>query len=123
MAVDEAFFWSGRTDGIGGKMIAYEIAISKKGITLEGLIDRTKIMEQMPLWDLKNPKSIKIWQKTSQYFASLSSGKVRVILGTFVDEKSVWLNYELPALKSNIKVREIISIDPKTKVEKLIFKR
>lgn len=39
-ALNEAFFWSGKTDGIGGELVALNISKSKKGITLEGLINR-----------------------------------------------------------------------------------
>jgi len=39
-ALSEAFFWSGKTDGIGGELVALNISKSKKGITLEGLIKR-----------------------------------------------------------------------------------
>lgn len=48
-AADEAFFWSGRTDGIGGATKALEIAKSKGGTTLEGLIESKGI--KMPEWD------------------------------------------------------------------------
>ena len=38
-----AFFWSGRTDGIGGQHIAADIAKSKGGTTLEMLIEARKL--------------------------------------------------------------------------------
>lgn len=119
-AVNEAFFWSGRADGIGGEMIALEIATSKKGITLEALIEKNNIA--MPDWDITNPKSIKIWQKTSESYAKQSSGEIRAIIGKNVRGNSVWNEYELPALKSNPNVSKIIVIDPKTRIEKIISK-
>jgi len=48
-----AFFWSGRTEGVGGQDIAREIAEARGGTTLEKLLDDRKIT--MPKWDSKNP--------------------------------------------------------------------
>lgn len=118
---NEAFFWSGRTDGIGGKETALEIALSKKGITLEALVDKFKI--PMPEWDMKIPSSVETWQKISQSYAKQASGEVRVVMGESVRNDSVWNQYEFPALKSNTKVTKITKIDPKTKKESIIFKR
>lgn len=61
-----AFFWSGRTNGIGGAERALEIAKMKKGITLEGLIEAQKI--QMPEWDINDPVSIKAWEYASDLY-------------------------------------------------------
>lgn len=36
---NKSFFWSGKTNGVGGATRALEIAKSKEGTTLEGLID------------------------------------------------------------------------------------
>ena len=37
---NEAFFWSGRTNGIGGEKVAWEIAESHGGVTLEMVISK-----------------------------------------------------------------------------------
>ena len=52
-----AFFWSGRTDGIGGEHIAANIAKSNGGTTSEMLIEARKII--MPTWDQNYQASIK----------------------------------------------------------------
>ena len=53
---DTAFFWSGRTDGIGGMDVAKKIAKNKGGVTLESTIDDTNIV--MPEWDFNTPSSV-----------------------------------------------------------------
>ena len=42
---DTAFFWSGRTDGVGGADIAANVAKGKGGTTLESTIANKKIRE------------------------------------------------------------------------------
>ncbi|WP_158961582.1 hypothetical protein [Myroides fluvii] len=116
-ALNEAFFWSGKTDGIGGELVALNISKSKKGITLEGLIKRNSI--DMPKWEDKP----KIWEATSREYANQVSGEVRAVIGDKLRKGNVWENYELPALKQNPNVTKIITIDPKTRKEKIIFKR
>lgn len=116
-APNEAFFWSGRTDGIGGELIALDISKSKQGITLEGLVKRNNI--DMPKWEDKP----KIWEATSREYANQVSGEVRAVIGNKLRKGNVWENYELPALKQNPNVTKIITIDPKTGKEKTIFKR
>lgn len=54
---DEAFYWSGRTNGIGGQDIAAEIARENNDTTLEMLIDKNEI--KMPEWDPGNPIYVK----------------------------------------------------------------
>ncbi len=118
---DEAFFWSGRTGGIGGQEIALEIAKSKNGITLEGLIDINKI--SMPVWDPFNEKIKNIWSLVSKAYADQVSGEIRAVVGENLREGNIWENFELPALKANPNVKKIILVDPKTKTEKLIYKK
>ncbi len=50
---NEAFFWSGRTNGRGGENIARKIAEENNGTTLEALIEKRNI--EMPKWDTTNP--------------------------------------------------------------------
>ena len=118
---DTAYFWSGTTDGIGGKTRALEIANQRGGYTLEKLVTDNSI--SMPVWDENNPAVVAKWQSTSVRYAKNASGKVYAIIGKDVRPNSVWLNYELPTLKANPKVTQIIKIDPKTLQETIIFIR
>jgi len=76
---NEAFFWSGRTNGRGGEGIAQEIAEQNGGTTLEALIDKRKI--EMPKWDATNPEVVKAWKDVSADYAKGSSGTVRGVIG------------------------------------------
>ena len=118
---DTAFFWSGRSNGIGGAEKAMEIAGPKGGTTLEGLIDAKGI--EMPAWDINDPASIKAWQNVSAEYAKQVSGEVRAVVGSQLREANVWENIELPNLKANSAVTKITTIDPVTLEEKVIFQR
>lgn len=119
---NEAFFWSGRTDGIGGPDIALEIALSKKGITLEGLIDKNKI--SMPTWNPNDDDNIQaILPSISKKYADQVSGEIRAVVGKSLRKDNIWESFELPVLKKNNNVKKITIIDPKTKKETIIFKR
>ena len=58
-----AFFWSGRTDGIGGADNAANIAKSRGGVTLESTIESQNII--MPEWDFNNPSTMEAWDLAS----------------------------------------------------------
>ncbi len=118
---DTAFFWSGRTDGIGGAERALEIARQKGGTTLEGLIESKGI--KMPEWDINNPASIKTWEDVSAMYANQVSGEVRAVVGANLRPGNIWENVELPRLINNPNVTKITTIDPKTLAEKIIFQR
>ncbi len=118
---NKSFFWSGKTNGIGGVNLAMEIASSKGGTTLEGLIDAKNI--DLPNWDLSNPQSVEAWKEVSRLYAEQASGEVRAIIGKDLRPDSLWETIELPALKNNRKVVKIITIDPQTLKEKIIFNR
>ena len=60
---DTAFFWSGRTDGIGGADNAANIAKSRGGVTLESTIASQNIT--MPEWDFNNPSTMEAWDLAS----------------------------------------------------------
>ena len=83
-----AFFWSGRTDGIGGQHIAADIAKSNGGTTLEMLIEARKII--MPTWDQNNQASIKAWEDISSEYATCASGTVTGVIGKDQRPGNIW---------------------------------
>ena len=99
-----AFFWSGRTDGIGGQHIAADIAKSNGGTTLEMLIEARKII--MPTWDQNNQASIKAWEDISSEYATCASGTVTGVIGKDLRPGNIWENRELPALKNNPNIKK-----------------
>ena len=118
---DTAFFWSGRTDGIGGMDVAKKIAKNKGGVTLESTIDDTNIV--MPEWDFNTPSSVTAWEEASNVYAEQVSGEIRAVVGSELRPGNIWENIELPRLKVNPNVTKVTTIDPKTGVEKIIFER
>ena len=118
---DTAFFWSGRTDGIGGMDVAKKIAKNKGGVTLESTIDDTNIV--MPEWDFNTPSSVTAWEEASNVYAEQLSGEIRAVVGSELRPGNIWENIELPKLKANPNVTKVTTIDPKTGVEKIIFER
>lgn len=118
---DTAFFWSGRTDGIGGMDVAKKIAKNKGGVTLESTIDDMNIV--MPEWDFNTPSSVTAWEEASNVYAEQVSGEIRAVVGSELRPGNIWENIELPRLKANLNVTKVTTIDPKTGVEKIIFER
>ncbi|WP_294989962.1 hemagglutinin repeat-containing protein [uncultured Stenotrophomonas sp.] len=115
----EAYFWSGL--GPGGYNVAAGVAAGKGGTTLEMLIDSRNI--SLPVWDSANPASIKAWQDVSAAYAQNASGTVRAVVGPNLRPGNIWENFELPALKQNMKVDKIMTVDPATGKETLIWSR
>jgi uncharacterized Zn-binding protein involved in type VI secretion len=118
---DTAFFWSGKTKGMGGADIAEDIARNRGGVTLESTIKDKYI--DMPEWDFDNPQSIKAWEDVSAAYAKQVTGEVRAIVGEELRTGNIWENIELPRLISNDKVTKITTIDPCNQIEKVIFMR
>ena len=116
-----AFFWSGRTDGIGGADNAANIAKSRGGVTLESTIEYQNIV--MPEWDFNNPSTMEAWDAASGAYAEQVSGEIRAVIGSELRPGNIWENVELPRLMKNPNVTKITTIDPKTGVEKIIFER
>jgi hypothetical protein len=116
-----AFFWSGRSNGIGGQKIAQQIAESRGGTTLEGLIAKNHI--DMPDFNKNDPTSVQAWKDISSEFAEGVSGDVSAVVGKDLLPGNIWENVELPALKQNPNVTRITVIDPETGVETIIFNR
>ncbi|MBO0728488.1 MAG: hypothetical protein J2P57_04465 [Acidimicrobiaceae bacterium] len=115
---DTAFFWSGRTDGVGGEKVAGEYASHGGGTTLEQLMEKRGI--KLPEWDPDNPDVIHAWTEASKAYADGVSGEVRAVIGDNLRPGAVW-NEELKALESNPNVTRIIRIDPKTAVQTVIW--
>ena len=118
---DTAFFWSGKTKGVGGDEVAAAIAKENGGTTLEILIKDRGI--KMPEWNSADPASVKAWQEISAEYAKGASGQVRAVVGEKLRPGSIWVTRELPALKANPAVTQITEIDPLTKVPTTIFTR
>lgn len=66
---------------------------------------------------------MKAWQDISAEYAKGVSGTVRAVIGQSLRAGNVWETAELPALMRNPRVDKIITIDPATGVQKLIFQR
>ncbi len=118
---NEAFFWSGSNGDVRSEFVAPGIANYKKGKTLETLLDEKKI--KLPKWDPTNPTVVDAWKSVSRIYAENASGVVHTVLGDKVSGRSVWEVVEKNALINNKKVTKIISIDPVTRTEKVIFER
>lgn len=118
---DTAFFWSGRTDGIGGAENAANIAKSRGGVTLESTIEIQNIV--MPEWDFNNPSTMEAWDLASGAYAEQVSGEIRAVIGSELRPGNIWENVELPRLKNNPNVTKITTIDLKTGVENVVFER
>ena len=118
---DTAYFWSGRTDGVGGAETAKNIAKSNGGVTLEYLIEKENI--DIPEWDFNKPETMKAWQLASDAYAEQVSGNVTAVVGKNLRDGNIWENVELPRLKNNDNVSKITIIDPKTNEKSIIFER
>ena len=87
---DTAFFWSGRTDGIGGAENAANIAKSRGGVTLESTIETQNIV--MPEWDFNNPSTMEAWDLASGAYAEQVSGEIRAVIGSELRPGNIWEN-------------------------------
>lgn len=118
---DQAYFWSGRTNGVGGELVARQLAASRGGTTLEQLIEDRNI--QMPAYDASDPASVKAWTNLSREYAANASGDVNAVIGQTLRPGNIWEEVELPTLLRNPAVRSITTIDPATLEERLLFER
>lgn len=116
-----AFFWSGKTDGVGGEAVARRVATRNSGTTLEALIENRNI--KMPAWNATNPEVVQAWKTISADYATGASGTVRAVIGKSLRPGNVWETAELPALMKNPNVERIVTIDPVTNIETEIFTR
>ena len=118
---NEAFFWSGKTNGVGGADAAGKIAGANGGTTLEQLTVNKGI--ELPAWDPNDPASVQSWTDASRSYADGASGTVRAVIGSSLRPGNVWETTELPALMANPNVTQIIQIDPLTGISNVIFSR
>jgi len=116
-----AYFWSGNSNGIGGKDFAMDHAAKNGGTTLEGLMKSQGI--EMPTWDIADQSSIKAWEYASGKYAGQVSGDIHALIGTTQRQNSIWRSIELPELMKNPYVSKIILVDPETLTETVIFRR
>ena len=116
---DTAFFWSGRTDGIGGAENAANIAKSRGGVTLESTIEIKNIV--MSEWDFNNPSTMEAWDLASGAYAEQVSGEIRAVIGSELRPGNIWENVELPRLKNNPNVTKITTIDPQNRCRECRF--
>jgi RHS repeat-associated protein len=116
-----AFFWSGRTNGVGGMDVAADIAGARGGTTLEMLLKEQSVT--MPTWDSNNPTVVNEWGQMSKEYAEQASGNVRGVIGQDLRPGNVWEGYEKDALISNPNVTSIEKIDPESQSVSEIFRR
>ncbi len=109
---NQAYFWTGRNDGVSVMDRADEIAVSHGGTTLEGRIERAGIT--MPEYDPNNTATHEAWAKVSELYAQGASGVAYVVMGEEVRENTVFLTKELPALQANGLVVQVVKIDART---------
>jgi hypothetical protein len=118
---DTAVFWSGRTDMMGGQHRAAEIAQAMGGTTLEMLLEERGI--SLPKYATTDQESVDAWERTSARFAAGASGTVRAVIGENLRDPNIWETAELPTLMQNARVTRIITIDPATLKETILFDR
>jgi RHS repeat-associated protein len=115
---NQAFFWTGETNGILASEVAETLARQRGGKTFEMLVKENgiKIPENQPA-------RLQAQTELSVEYAMKASGEVRAVVGANRRPDNVWENSELPMLKENPNVTKIIEIDPVTLNEKIIFTR
>jgi len=61
-------------------------------------------------WDAANPAPVQAWQDASRAYAEGASGTVHAVIGDSLRPGSIWETIELPALKANPNVTQIIRV-------------
>ena len=133
---NEAYFWHGKSDGLGGQDVAIDIASQNNGKTLEMcLLDNRDELEKAGVIFDERPDGFRIsydgckneesrfWDDCSKSFAEQASGNVYVIEGTDPrpngqaesDYPSVYNRIEHPVLEQNHNVNSITHVDPHTR--------
>jgi len=117
-APDTAFYWSGRdANGVGvgpdGSGIAENIASGNGGRTLEQTLAANGV-DPLPVWNQKDPESVRFWEDASAAFAENASGQVRAVVGSDLRPGNIWQTVEIPRLVDNQNVTSISQLDPDT---------
>lgn len=115
-----AFYWSGRdASGVGvgpdGSGIAETIAAGSGGRTLEQTLTANGV-DPLPVWNQKDPESVRFWEEASAAFAENASGEVRAVVGSDLRPGNIWQTVEIPRLTDNPHVTSINQLDPDTGV-------
>lgn len=116
---DSAYFYSGL--GAGSDKLAADIAAERGGTTLERQLSEGGIA--MPEYDRNDKGAADAWRQASQEYAARASGDVRVITGSRMTSDGIFASVEYPTLKENERVSRILSVDPKTHEETVVFDR
>ncbi|KAJ3501053.1 hypothetical protein NMY22_g19055 [Coprinellus aureogranulatus] len=109
-APNTAVFWSGTTDGKSVMHDAEAYAQGKNKVTLEMVLRKEGIEDQMPKWPWNpadNEASSELWRLASLRYAQQASGEVDVILGKEVRAASVYLQTEQPFLLNSKAVTKV----------------
>jgi len=136
---NEAYFWHGRTNGVGGWENAWDIAETNGGKTLEMVMydNREELEKQGVIFSEEDGivyggtdmTQEQFWNQCSDAFAAQASGDVHVIAGTddrtLLDSskvpesrfRSTYSETEHPAMVEKGKVDSISTVDPCTKQE------
>lgn len=73
-------------------------------------------------FDAEDPAGVELWVAASRAFAEAASGVARVVLGE-TRPGNIWEVVQLPALKANPQITEIVAVDVNTGAETTIFER
>ncbi len=117
-SADEAVFWSGI--GRGGDKKALAWINNNGGATLESTLASRGV--KLPAWNASDPSVVAAWQKASVDFANGAKGHVRVLQGDTLRVDAIF-GAEFRALQANPSVKSVISINPETGAEMLLWSR
>lgn len=114
-----AYFYSGL--GKEGDKVAAGLAGERGGTTLETKLSEAGIV--MPEYNMNDKASMEAWREASRQYAARASGDVHVVAGERMTADGVFATVEYPTLQANEKVTRILSVDPKTGEETVVFDR
>ncbi len=117
-ASGEALFWSAPGDASLARNAGWRAAMQGR-TTLEQFVRARGAT--LPAYNPADTASVQAWRDASLMFAQNARGSVLAVVGESVRPESVWATIELPALKANPNVTQIIRIDPFTGASSVIF--
>ena len=71
-------------------------------------------VDPLPVWNQKDPESVRFWEDASAAFAENASGQVRAVVGSDLRPGNIWQTVEIPRLVDNPNVTSISQLDPDT---------